>query len=234
LVSTTSCQGWGTVHWPIVSLDALRMIDASPPRVQVPPLGHEDQRKLHAEVNQIIHQRFLLTTTAITVFGAFSALMLPRVLSQESAIAIGAVLFVASSFLQAFFVLLFTWNRQLLNTQFILVTYLRARGASEWEEDVDLFHLEDARNRGYFSSLNFYGVIYFALGLLGTSWPFAVGFATGVSAAFFWIAVHISVSVAYFIVLIALGRDAKNKARIHASWLKVLQTRAIKAPSGAE
>ena len=33
------------------------------------PFTVEDQRKLHAEVNQLINQRFLLNTAAVTLFG---------------------------------------------------------------------------------------------------------------------------------------------------------------------
>jgi hypothetical protein len=33
----------------------------------------DDVRKLHAEINQIVNQRFLITTLSITVFGVLIA-----------------------------------------------------------------------------------------------------------------------------------------------------------------
>jgi hypothetical protein len=46
----------------------------------MPLLGPNDdgRRKLHAEVNQLANQRFLVTTGAITVFGVIMALLVPR------------------------------------------------------------------------------------------------------------------------------------------------------------
>ena len=33
----------------------------------------EDSQKLHSEINQLVNQRFVLTTLAVTIFGAFTA-----------------------------------------------------------------------------------------------------------------------------------------------------------------
>jgi hypothetical protein len=38
----------------------------------------EDERKLHAEINQIVNQRFILTTLALTIFGILIVLMVPK------------------------------------------------------------------------------------------------------------------------------------------------------------
>ncbi|MCU0916382.1 MAG: hypothetical protein MUC88_17735, partial [Planctomycetes bacterium] len=38
----------------------------------------EDTRKLHAEVNQIVNERLLLTILAVTVFGTMIAWLIPR------------------------------------------------------------------------------------------------------------------------------------------------------------
>jgi len=37
-----------------------------------------DLRKIHTEVNQLLNQRFLITSAAITVFAVFNAWIIPR------------------------------------------------------------------------------------------------------------------------------------------------------------
>jgi hypothetical protein len=38
----------------------------------------EDKQKIHSEVNQIVNQRLLLTTLAVTIFGVMVAWIIPR------------------------------------------------------------------------------------------------------------------------------------------------------------
>jgi hypothetical protein len=44
----------------------------------------EDKRKLHAEVNQIVNQRILITTFSVTVFGVMIAWMIPKSAPQPN------------------------------------------------------------------------------------------------------------------------------------------------------
>jgi len=43
----------------------------------------KDISKIHAEVNQIVHQRFLLCTSAITLFGIVIAWLVPKTVPEE-------------------------------------------------------------------------------------------------------------------------------------------------------
>jgi hypothetical protein len=42
------------------------------------PPSPEDQRKIHAEITQIVNQRLQLTTFAITLFGVIGAWLIPK------------------------------------------------------------------------------------------------------------------------------------------------------------
>ena len=76
----------------------------------------EDQRRLQAEVNQLLNQRFLVTTAAITVFGVFASLMPPREPLQGHSSSV-KVFFAAAIVLHSVLLLLFAWNRFLANLQ---------------------------------------------------------------------------------------------------------------------
>ena len=92
----------------------------------------EDLRKIHAEVNQIVNQRFLLVTLAITVFGAITTWIIPKQtpMAGES---IGGFAFVASSLLSLTLFLLFFFSHRLKMFLRVLTSYLAEVGGSQWE-----------------------------------------------------------------------------------------------------
>jgi len=57
--------------------------------------NNEDMRKVHGEINQIVNQRFLITTLAITMFGVIGAWMIPES-TQKVGYEIPAFTFAAS------------------------------------------------------------------------------------------------------------------------------------------
>jgi hypothetical protein len=59
--------------------------------------SQEDERKLHNEINQIVNQRFILTTLALTLFGVLIAWMVPKDAAHQVDADIGAFPFAISS-----------------------------------------------------------------------------------------------------------------------------------------
>lgn len=123
----------------------------------------EDARKLHAEVNQIVNQRFTLTTIAITVFGGLSTLMTHD--WSQDVTAGPPHYFVISSLLSVILFVLFFWSYMLTNTLRTFTIYLEESGRSGWEEDWSAF-----RRAGSYSAYSKPQAIMFliinALGIL--------------------------------------------------------------------
>jgi hypothetical protein len=92
----------------------------------------EDQRKLHAEINQINHQQFLLTTTALTLFGLIIAWVVPK---QPTNVVIGPFEFSAATLLSLLIFALFMHGQFLRGKLRTYTTYLVVTGGSHWEED---------------------------------------------------------------------------------------------------
>jgi hypothetical protein len=96
------------------------------------PPSPEDQRKLHAEVNQINNQRFLLTTLALTISGVALNWILPK---QTPPAAIGAFEFSVATLLSLTVVALFLFSQFLRGNLRIYTTYLAETSTSAWEAD---------------------------------------------------------------------------------------------------
>lgn len=176
-------------------------------------LGAEDQRKLHAEINQLLNHRFLLTTAAITIFGAFASWTIPKDPSQHPDVLV-RLLFVGASFLLLFLLLLFGWGRSLANLQSSLGVYLILKRASVWERDWRRYH----GYRTILSTGSIQTCVFLALGALTTAWPFAISLACDWRIDFPWAAAELTVSLVYFVVVIGFGllqwcRDPKEIRR---------------------
>jgi hypothetical protein len=74
----------------------------------------EDERKLHAEINQIGNQRFLLTTLSLTLFGVLTAWMVPKESVHDTDI--GAFPFAISIILSILLFAIYFWSHLLKNT----------------------------------------------------------------------------------------------------------------------
>jgi hypothetical protein len=91
----------------------------------------EDVRKLHAEINQIGNQRFIVTTLALTFFAALLAIMIPKSQPWPEA----NFFFAISILLSIALFGLYLWSHLLKNTMRILTCYLEVTGKSSWEAD---------------------------------------------------------------------------------------------------
>lgn len=92
----------------------------------------EDISKLHSQITNITHQAFLLTTSAITIFGVFVAFLIPKDTLQsgdpvKNHIVVFSILLL---FLLNILYLMVHYNNRLLR---IFTTYLLVCGSSNWE-----------------------------------------------------------------------------------------------------
>jgi len=94
----------------------------------------EDLVKIHNEVNQIVNQRFILTTIAVTIFGVGIAWIIPKE-KPTSGSDIGGMIFALSIFLCIIFFSIYLFHALLKGTMRIFTTYLIITEKSGWEKD---------------------------------------------------------------------------------------------------
>ncbi len=96
-------------------------------------VGENDLRKLHLEVNQIVQQRFYLTTIAVLIFGtvcgwAASSVSKDKPIDPNFAMMVEFLLISILSGLYAYFMLLLGMMR-------ILTVYIKEKYDSPWETE---------------------------------------------------------------------------------------------------
>jgi Na+/melibiose symporter-like transporter len=132
----------------------------------------EDLRKIHAEVNQLVNQRFVLTTVAITVFGFVMAWMLSRISGDSGAV--GAFVFVLSAVLSGLLFALFVLSHLYKGMIRVYSTYLKVTGASQWEEDWSRY-----RQSSYLGYTKPQTIVFLVLNGLTVGFPFLIGWVGG-------------------------------------------------------
>lgn len=189
----------------------------------------EDRRKLHAEVNQLLNHRFLLTTLAITVFGVFSSWMIPRNPSHRDQAALSKLLFAGAVFLHLFLLLLFLWNRFLANLQSNVSIYLVLTKASKWEADWKKVQ----SMKGIRSTAQIQTTVFLALGIFTLLWPFVISMACDLPLKCGWVLFEVIVAVIYPILVWGFGikQWKRDEDQIEAQWRKVLESSAPDKPS---
>jgi hypothetical protein len=130
----------------------------------------EDKRKLHAEVNQLVNQRFLLNTAAITIFGIIMAWTMSRPIQTIVAPASDFISAV-STLLTLLLFSLYILSHLLRRTTRVITTYLIAKSMSEWEEDWQSFRSSNT----YFAYTKSQTILFLSLGLLSSTWPYLFG-----------------------------------------------------------
>jgi hypothetical protein len=92
-----------------------------------------DVEKIHLEVNQIMNQRFVLTTFAVTVFGAIVAWLLQKTPMPGGPV---GTFVCAVSMVSTVFLFTMSWLHLCLKKYArVLTTYLRVSKQSGWEVD---------------------------------------------------------------------------------------------------
>jgi len=123
----------------------------------------EDQRKIHAEVNQLVNQIFLLTTLAITVFGVGASWIFPKEIPNKGVFANPALL--GGAILLILQLALYFLHHYLAIIIRTLTTYLIA----EWEVAWSLF-----RKEKYFMYTHCQTIVFIIINILSFFYPIAV------------------------------------------------------------
>lgn len=126
----------------------------------------EDIRKIHTEVNQLVHQRFLLTNLAITVFGIMTAWLLPRTEPQPGS-PFGSFVFGGSAILLTVLFILFIFSLCFTRMLRVFTTYLEVTHTSNWEGAWKAFR-EDGLYLGYTKPQ---AIVFMLLGVLVFCFP---------------------------------------------------------------
>jgi hypothetical protein len=171
----------------------------------------DDLRKLHTEATQIVNQKFLLTTAAITVFGVLSAQMFSAQLLADRAVAseprpgppsaLGWSGFLGPSLLILVLLVLFFYSTILAGMLRVITTYLVETGASSWEVDWARYRLG-----GHLGYTRAQAVVFLVLVMLAWCYPLAFASARGIrlgpSPA---VLLHAGVSIFAVAVIASMG-----------------------------
>ena len=119
----------------------------------------QDLGKIHSEVNQLVNQRFVLTTVAITVFGVIVAWLIPKTppLAETS---LGWFTIAGAVLLLVLLFLLYLFTHLLRGMLRVFTTYLVVTGTSGWEKDWERF----CENK-YWAYTKPQSVVFMVLGL---------------------------------------------------------------------
>jgi len=94
----------------------------------------EDVKKIHAEVNQLVNQRYTVTNIAVTVSVVVLAIFVPKG-TAGAPTPEWAFVYSGSIILLAFLFALFVFSHMLKGMLRLFTTYLRERNWSYWEAD---------------------------------------------------------------------------------------------------
>jgi hypothetical protein len=163
--------------------------------------------KLHSEVNQYINHLFVITMTAITVFGLIGGWIisgLPISTPTAANPQVSVMTFLISTLLVLVLLVLFYASQVTANNVLVLATYLRVTRISRWEQHMDNFR---SAGRPWFTDQKESRFLLFGvLGAVSFGLPFLLmglfdhqaGTAYGVA-----LGIHVVCGVFFFAVLLA-------------------------------
>jgi hypothetical protein len=165
----------------------------------MPDYRGEDIRKLHAEINQIVNQRFVLTTLAVTVFGVVTAWFIPRLGSASASSGLDpGTLYLIGTLLLILLFLFYAASHFLRATMRTLTIYLEVFELSDWEK-----HWKQYRgHHDYVGYTRIQTVFFLSLGALAVVVPLAAQ-RPSVQRLELW--VEAAVFVVYVVLLIGMG-----------------------------
>ncbi len=185
----------------------------------MPDPNSEDLRKLHREVNQIVNQRFVLMTAAVTLFGVIIGWQIPR--DTSSIREIGSFTFAVSCFLMLMLFGLFMLTLQLSRMLRIFTTYLRMKG-SQWEEDWANYR----KSFSYFGYTRALTLLFLMLGAFTAAFPFGLKLVFGVSITSnrgAWICGLLGVAYCLLVGLSGFLRWGQGEEKLQEKWRQVCQ-----------
>jgi len=186
-----------------------------------------DLHKVNAEIAQIAHERFLVTTLAITVFGVIGAWLIPKSTPNVGS-DLGAFTFAGSILLTSSLFMLFLFSHLLRRMLRILSSYLLVTKKSSWEYDWRRY-----RKMKYFGYLKTQTIIFLVLGVISTVYPIILAGVYSLSLkprGGLW--VDIGVGLVYFLIVSAIGFwglfDPESK--VMEKWKKLNSSKTIDKP----
>jgi hypothetical protein len=163
-------------------------------------LGAEDTRKIHLEINQIVNQRFLLITAAITLFGVVITQMIPKDMSNVRQY-IG-LMRIEVVLLLIFLLVFFRFSLLLRRSLRLFATYLIVKKASAWEADWEKFRVTGVRVYTHAHT-----DIFLLLGFLTTALPIAIAWnARILNKGRFGLFIQLIAGALYLILVWGAGR----------------------------
>jgi hypothetical protein len=178
----------------------------------------DDVRKLHAEINQIINQRFLLCTAAITIFGILLAWMIPKSAPPPEQ-QMDSFIFIVATMLSIIIFSIYILSHALKRTIRILTNYLVVTKKSTWEIDFLRY-----RQESYSLYSKPQTVIYLIINFVGSAFPYILiityGLRIGSIAAPLLGAIVFSITE-LLIVLIGYYELFDNERRSTERWNKL-------------
>jgi hypothetical protein len=173
----------------------------------------DDIKKLHAEVNQLVNQRFLLSTLAVTIFGVITAWVMkePPAIGAE----VGWFRYLTSIVLLVVLTGLFYLMHRLRAMLRIISTYLVETKSSNWEIDWEKY-----REKPYASYTKAQTWMFIVLGFLASIIPFVTAFAYQLSGTPYVGAICVGLAgVVYMVILFGIAHlnwfdpetDAKSR-----------------------
>lgn len=193
------------------------------------PLDSEDKRKLHAEVNQLVNQRFVVTTTAISISGLVAGWMVTRNGPSQTMFS-SVAMTVASTVMVVVLFFLAVLNYKASQMLRVLTCYLLAREASMWERDWKAYRDRPLDYPGYTKP---YAVMFGVLFALGGILPLISAICNGQFKAADWTTWHPAMptllALVFAVSVFGLNRRAEHSdERYLANWKAILQSRDTK------
>lgn len=178
----------------------------------------EDIRKIHNEINQIVNQRYLITTAAVTVFGLFVSMLIPKDIPAPNQ-DLGGVLTSGTILLIITLLILFLYSSFLKGMLRTLTSYLMETNSSNWELDWSKY-----RKLGYFGYTKAQTIIFMVLGILAFIFPICLGIIYKQNIAHVpGMIVLVIIEVIYLILIILIGFSElcgfENKSQ--SKWRKI-------------
>jgi hypothetical protein len=174
-----------------------------------------DEAKLHAEINQIGNQRFVLTTLAITLFGALITFMVPKT-TPSAVTGIDIFPFTISVILSVLLFGVYLWCHFLKNMMRILTSYLAETKKSSWELDWIEF-----RREPYYAHTKPQTIIFLLLNAIGAAFPFLLAaiYVVPITSTAGWVMTLLAFTVTeLLILLIGFNNLFDNEAKITKRW----------------
>ena len=160
----------------------------------------DDVKKIHNEINQIVNQRYLITTVAITIYCVVANMLKPKDFPSSTS-ELGGLIYFGTILLLSLLLLLFLYSHFLKVMLRTLTNYLLVSEKSNWEIEWKTY-----RTKGYFGYTKAQTIIFLILGIFSFSYPFGIKIAYNLNyEPLCGLTSIIIFFIFYFILIIGIG-----------------------------